>query len=68
MVRGAMEVKLLMGALEGPHKEAMAPKGPQEAPKRPKMAKNDYTSRKNWKMLAKLWIKIHFFADSTDKW
>ena len=49
MVRGAMEVKLLMGALEGPHKGAMAPKGPQEAPKRPKMAKNEYTSKENRK-------------------
>jgi len=35
-----------MGALEGPHKGAVAPKGPQEAPKRPKMAKNEYTSKK----------------------
>ncbi len=32
------------------------------------MAKNDYTSRKNPKMLAKSWIKIQFFADSIDKW
>jgi len=32
MVRGAMEVKLLMGALEGPHKGAMAPKGPPRGP------------------------------------
>ena len=68
MVRGAMEVKLLMGALEGPHKGAMAPKGSQEAPKRPKMAKNDYTSKENIKKLAKSWNKIRFFADSTDKW
>ena len=49
MVRGAMEVKLLMRALEGPHKGAMALKGPQEAPKRPKIAKNDCASKENRK-------------------
>ena len=63
-----MEVKLLVGDLGGPHKRAMALIGPPIGPREAQMAKNDYTSRKNKEMLAKSWIKIHFFADSTDKW
>ena len=40
-----LEVKLLIGALGGPHELLGAPKGPSEAPQRSKMAKNDHKSK-----------------------
>ena len=44
--RVSLEVKLLIGALGGPHKLLGAPKAPPEALPRSKMAKNDHKSKK----------------------
>ena len=44
--RVSLEVKLLIGALGGPHESLATPKSPPEAPQRSKMAKNDHKSRK----------------------
>ena len=44
--RVSLEVKLLKGALGGPHELLGAPNGPPEAPQRSEMAKNDHQSKK----------------------
>ena len=44
--RVALEVKLLIGGLGGPHELHVTLKGPPEAPQRIKMAKSDHKSKK----------------------